>query len=122
LRDVPGSSPVAVSDGPGAIASLAVFCLSDLPWLAATLREPLPAETARIEFAFAGETVSGEARREDSAGGALVLELAEGSLARMLAGRDTSARVSLDGAGQGELSLRGSTRAIRGALEGCLDL
>ncbi len=68
------------------------------------------------------QTVSSAARREDSAGGALIVELADRPLAGLLSGRDRSADVSIDGAEQGVLSLRGSTRAIRGALESCMAL
>jgi hypothetical protein len=119
LREVPGATPVAVSDGPGAFAAIAVFCLSGQPFLAATLREPPPGETAQIEFAFSGASVSSTATREDQAGGALVIDLADRPLAGLLAGRDSEARVALDGADQGVLSLRGSTRAIRSALASC---
>ena len=38
---------------------------------------------------------------------------------RRLAGRDTEVAVSVDGAAQGILSLAGSTKALRGALEDC---
>ncbi len=122
LREVPGSTPVAVSDAPGAVASVAVFCLAGQPWLAASLREPSAAETAEVTFAFAASSVSSTARREAQAGGALVIELADRPLAGLLSGRDGSARIALDGTEQGVLSLKGSTRAIRGALATCMPL
>lgn len=119
LREVPGATPVAVADGPGALASVAAFCLAGKPWFAATPREPVAAETVELRFAFAAETVAAPARRESEAGGALVVDLATTALAGLLAGRDSSVRVAVDGAEQGVLSLKGSTRAIRGALESC---
>jgi hypothetical protein len=122
LREVAGGARVAVSDGPGGIATVALFCLGGQPWLAAQTKAPAPAETAQLEFAFADRTVSSAARREDGAGGALVVELAGSSLAQMLAGKDSETEVTLDGSAQGTLSLKGSTRAIRRALEDCLPL
>ena len=119
---MPGGTPVAVSDGPGAVATVAVFCLGGQPWLAARMREAPAAETSEIGFAFAAQTVSSAARREDSAGGALIVELADRPLAGLLSGRTARRRSSVDGAEQGVLSLRGSTRAIRGALESCMAL
>jgi len=119
LREAPGGSPVAVSDGPGGLASIAVFCLGGQPFLAAVPREPAEGAEVELGFAFSRESVSAAARREESAGGALVVDLAGSPLAGLLSGRDTSARVSLAGAEQGTLSLRGSTRAIRAALSGC---
>lgn len=119
LRTAPGGTPVAVSGGPGAFASVAVFCLAGQPWLAATLRGTGVGDTAQIGFAFSEASPVFPARREAGAGGALVIELADRPLADLLAGRDSWVQVSLDGAAQGALSLRGSTRAVRGALETC---
>ena len=92
LRAVPDGTPVAVTDGPGAVATMAVFCLGGQPWLAARLGETPAAETAELAFAFSGQTVSSAARREDSAGGALIVELADRPLAGLLSGRDSSVR------------------------------
>ncbi len=124
VRDVPGATPVAISDGPGAFASVAVFCLAGQPLLAAPLvAAPLVdgglGETAEIAFAFSGERVAYAARREAGAGGALVIDLADRPLAGLLAGRDSSVRLALDGVAQGTLSLRGSSKAIRDALARC---
>lgn len=122
LRAVPGGSPVAVSQGAGAVATLAVFCLSGEPFLAATWAgQPAPG-TARLGFGFAGGEVTLPARREDGAGGALVIALRGEALASRLSGRDRATDLSVDGAAQGRLSLKGSTRAIRGALEACMPL
>lgn len=120
LRQTPDGAQVAVSDGPGAIGTLAAFCLSGQPWLAVRLAEPDAAgETAQLEFGFSGRDVSTVARREEGAGGALIVELAGSPLPGLLSGRDSSAQIALDGAAQGTLSLRGSTRTIRAALETC---
>lgn len=119
LRAVPDGSPVAVAGGPGAIETLAVFCLGGQPWLAATPRETPAPETARLEFGFTGRSVAAEARREEGAGGALIVALADSALPGLLSGRDTRAQVALDGVDQGVLSLRGSTRSIRAALSSC---
>lgn len=119
LRAAPDGSPVAVSQGAGSVASLAVFCLSGEPFLAATwATQPAP-ETARLGFGFAGGDVTLPARREEGAGGALVIPLRGEALAGRLSGRDAVTEFSVDGAAQGRLSLKGSTRAIRGALDGC---
>ena len=81
--------------------------------------EPPAPEELRIDFGFAQGTIGGPARREASAGGAYVVGLAGQPLAGLLAGRDARAAVSVDGAAQGNLSLSGSSRAIRGALASC---
>jgi hypothetical protein len=119
LRDVPGSTPVAVADGPGAIDAVAAFCLSSAPFLAVVFREAPAAETAAIEFAFTERNLEIPARREAGAGGAYVIDLADRPLAGLLSGRDVTVELAVDGAAQGALSLKGSTRAIRAALESC---
>ena len=45
--------------------------------------------------------------------------LSEGNLAQRLGGRDTEVAVAVDGRAEGTLSLAGSTKALRGALEAC---
>lgn len=119
LRRVPGASPMALGGGVGGIASLAAFCLSGQPFLAATFNERPAADSVTLDFAFSQGTVRATAGFEATAGGTFVVPLADGALADRLAGRDSRVPVSVDGAGQGVLSLAGSTRAIRGALEEC---
>jgi hypothetical protein len=119
LRAVPEGDPVAVSDGPGAVAQVAVFCLGGSPWLALTL-EPRPSgDAVTVGFAFDAETLEVEALWEDGAGGAYVVELANRPLAGLLAGRDRVVDLTVSGRAEGALSLFGSTRAIRRALEPC---
>jgi hypothetical protein len=62
LRAVPDGDPVAVSDGPGRLERVAVFCLSGQPWLALTLSPRPRAETAAVGFAFSDAKVEAEAR------------------------------------------------------------
>ncbi|MBP7242910.1 hypothetical protein [Amaricoccus sp.] len=119
VRQMADGSQVAVAAAPGAFSTIAVFCLSGQPWLAASLDEPIAAETAQVEFTASGATISSPARREAGAGGALVIELAERPLLDLLLERSRT-DVRLDGVAQGTLSLRGSTRAIRAALAPCL--
>jgi hypothetical protein len=119
LRAVPDGDPVAVSAGPGRIETVAAFCLGGEPWLALTLSPPPEAEAVPAGFEFSARTLEVEARREEGAGGAYVVELAGGELAALLAGRDNSVAVTIDGAPQGVLSLEGSSRATRGALAPC---
>jgi hypothetical protein len=122
LRAVPDGDPVAVAAGPGLAEQLAVFCLGGQPWLAVTLAGGPGPETLGFDFTFSAASAGGEARREEGAGGAYVLDLSDGALARLLAGRDSEANLAIEGTEQGVLSLRGSTRAIRGALAPCLAL
>ena len=119
LRAVPDASPAALSDGPGVVRNFLVFCLSGEPFLAIVFKEARIDEEVRVDFSFASETAGGAARREPTAGGAYVIGLRDRPLAGLLAGRDTSAGVAIDGADQGRLSLSGSSKAIRGALETC---
>lgn len=121
LRDVPDSGPVAVVGGPGAIDSLSAFCLGGQPWLAVVFREQPEYRTSVFEFTFSSQTYGVEAAREDGAGGAYVLALRDGALARLLSGRDTEAALRVDAVDQGILTLRGSTVSIRGALADCFD-
>ncbi len=119
LRAASGGERVALADGPGRVADIAAFCLAGAPWLTLDL-EPAPeAERVRVDFGFSGGRVEADALREAGAGGAYVIELAEGPLAGLLAGGDAQATLGIDGTQQGFLSLAGSSRAIRAALEDC---
>ncbi len=119
LRQVPGSSPVALGAGVGNISSLAAFCLSGQPFLAVTFHDRPKADKIRLGFGFSGGDLAAKAGYEETAGGAYVVALAESDLADRLGGRDSEVKVSVDGAGQGVLSLAGSTKALRGALADC---
>jgi hypothetical protein len=119
LRRVPGASPMALGGGVGDIASLAAFCLSGQPFLAVSFNERPPADSVTLGFGFSQGEVEADAGFEATAGGTFVVPLAEGPLADRLAGRDSEVPLSVDGADQGILSLSGSTRAIRGALQEC---
>lgn len=119
LRRVPGSSPVALGMGTGSIATLAGFCLSDQPFLAVTFHDRPAADTVRLGFAFSEGPVEADASFEETAGGAFVVALGDGPLARRLGGRDSAVAVSVDGAAEGTLSLAGSTKSLRGALAEC---
>ncbi len=119
LRRVPGSSPVALGMGTGEIATFAGFCLSEQPFLAVTFHARPPAERVRLGFAFSQGPAEVEASYEETAGGAYVVALSEGNLAQRLGGRDTEVAVTVDGRAEGTLSLAGSTKALRGALEAC---
>lgn len=119
LRTVPGSSPVAVGPGVGGIASLAAFCLSGHPFLAATVPGRPAAEALALRFGFAGGALAVKAGYEETAGGAYVVDLRETALAARLAGREHTVPVAIDGTAAGVLSLAGSTRALKGALAAC---
>lgn len=119
LRAAPEGGKAAVSQGAGPVASLALFCLGGEPFLAATWRAQPGPEAARLDFGFSGGPVSVSARREEGAGGALVASLRGQPLAARLAGKDVETALSVDGKSQGKVSLKGSTRAIRGALASC---
>jgi hypothetical protein len=119
LRRIPGSSPVALGAGVGDIASLAAFCLSGEPFLAVSFHQRPEGDSTTLGFDFSDGRVEAPAGYEATAGGAFVAALADSPLAARLAGRDSDVAVSVDGAAAGTLSLAGSTRAIRGALEAC---
>jgi hypothetical protein len=119
LRQVPGASPVALGAGVGDISSLAAFCLGGQPFLAVSFRERPKGDAIRLGFDFSAGGVEAKAGYEETAGGAYVVALAETDLANRLGGKDSEVDVSVDGAGQGTLSLSGSTRALRGALADC---
>jgi hypothetical protein len=120
LRNVPGSSPVALGGGTGDMAFLAAFCLGAQPFLAVTFHERPKADAVDLGFAFSEGSVTARALYEEGAGGAFVIPLAEGALRERLGGRDAGVALTVDGAAQGELSLSGSSRSLRGALDSCL--
>jgi hypothetical protein len=120
LREAPGSSPVALGGGPGQVVSVAAFCLGGRPWLALDLFPAPEGASVRADFGFSQERVEADALREEGAGGAYVIELAEGPLAGLLAGRDSVVALGIDGTQQGPLSLAGSSRTIPAALADCL--
>jgi len=119
LRRVPGSSPVALGAGVGNVVSLAAFCLSGEPFLAVSFRERPQPDRATLGFDFSDGAVEADADHEETAGGAFVVALSDGPLAARLAGRAREVALTVDGVAEGTLSLDGSTRAIRGALEPC---
>lgn len=119
LRNVPGSSPVALGGGTGGIAFLAAFCLSGKPFLALTFHERPKADDVTIEFVFSQGPLAAKASYEEGAGGAFVVPLDEGDLATRLGGRDSTVAVKVDGTPEGTLSLSGSSRSLRGALGSC---
>jgi hypothetical protein len=121
LRRVPGASPAALGAGPGNVASLGAFCLSGTPFLALRFHAPPVNAQVTARFGFSDGAQEVVALREDSAGGAFVIDLEASTLAARLAGRDSAIALGIDGEDQGTLSLGGSTQALRGALEECYD-
>lgn len=119
LRAAENSPPVAVVDGPGAVRSVALFCLSGEPFFALFPKDPAKAETARLDLMFGKTGFHGEPRREETAGGAYVLALRDTPLADLMTGDSAYADLALDGVDQGLLSLAGSSALIRRALESC---
>lgn len=119
LRRVPGGDPVALAAGPGEIATLAAFCLEGRPFLAVTFHDKPSADPVPLRFGFSAGPVEVAAGYEETAGGAYVAALDGSPLTARLAGRDTSVALQSQGADQGALSLKGSTRALRGALAAC---
>ncbi|WP_424929545.1 hypothetical protein [Amaricoccus tamworthensis] len=119
LRAVPGASPVALAFGPGNIYNVAAFCLADAPFIALRFREPPTDETLSVQFSFGGTFLTAEALHEETAGGAYIIDLTANDLAEGLAGSSTSTTISVDDTDQGTMSLEGSTRTIRTALETC---
>ncbi|MFT3975304.1 MAG: hypothetical protein QM699_18260 [Amaricoccus sp.] len=119
LRNVPGSSPVALGGGTGGIAFLAAFCLGGKPFLAVTFHERPKADAVSLGFAFSQGAETVKASFEEGAGGAFVVPLADGDLSARLGGRDRDVAVTVDGATEGKLSLSGSSRSLRGALAAC---
>jgi hypothetical protein len=119
LRDVPGSTPVALGGGMGEIAWFAGFCLQSQPFLTLMFDPPRATETVTLRFAFGDGPVEAPAVREPTAGGAHVIALAGTPLAARLAGRDSRVDVTLDASSMGTLSLAGSSRALRAALGAC---
>ncbi len=119
LREVPGSSPLALGGGAGEIAWLAGFCLADQPFLAIRLDPPREAAVATFGFAFSQGPLQVDGLFEPGADGAHVVTLAGSPLPARLAGRDSEVAVTVNGAPSGVLSLSGSTRSLRAALAGC---
>jgi hypothetical protein len=119
LRRVPGASPVALGMGVGNIATLAAFCLEGQPFLALTFHQRPEGDNVALDFAFSQGPVEVTAGYEETAGGAFVVALEGEELAARLGGRDTEVAVGVDGRAEGTLSLAGSTKALRGALEDC---
>ena len=105
--------------GVGNIASLAAFCLSGEPFLAVTFHERPEAEGAALGFAFSDGAVRRPpaTRRPRAAPSSSRWRTARSPRGwRAATARSRSASTAPP---EGTLSLAGSTRAIRGALEGC---
>lgn len=84
-----------------------------------TFHDKPSADPVPLRFGFSAGPVEVAAGYEETAGGAYVAALDGSPLTARLAGRDTSVALQSQGADQGALSLKGSTRALRGALAAC---
>lgn len=111
-----------VAPGPGAVRSLAAFCMGQSPVLTLMLDRKHDAPAVLVQFAFDDWTFEETATLEGQGIGAYTMPLGRDGLAGRLAGRDSSVRLGLDRAHQGVLSLEGSTKALREALSPCLKL
>jgi hypothetical protein len=121
LRRPEGSPAVAVVGGPGSLRSMAAFCLDGQPWLALLFQEAPAADRLALQFTFASHgPIGGPALREATSGGAYMVTLEGSPLAGWLAGRDDRVDLRVDGQPVGAVSLAGSSKALRGALDGCL--
>ena len=105
--------------GVGNIASLAVFCLAEQPFLAVTFHHRPETESVELDFGFSQGPVTAAAGFEETAGGAFVVSLDEGPLAARLAGRDAEVTLRVGSEDEGVLSLKGSSRTIRSAIGAC---
>ena len=90
------------------------------PWLALMLTPPPASDDIRVDFAFSGGRVGGPAQRQPTTGGAFVIGLQGNPLPGLLAGRDSRVGLAVDGVELGQISLAGSTRALKDALGPCL--
>jgi hypothetical protein len=121
LRRPEGSPAVAVVGGPGGLRSMAAFCLDGQPWLALLFHEAQAADRLALQFTFAAHgPIGGPAQREATSGGAYMVTLQGSPLAAWLAGRDDRVELRVEGEPVGTVSLAGSGKALRGALEACL--
>lgn len=119
LRSPGNAPPVAVIGGVGSLRSLAAFCLEGQPWLA-LLFDPQPAADAiRVDFTFSSGSQWGPAQRGSATGGAYMIGLSGHTLARQLAGSDRHVTLAMDGIALGDVSLAGSSKALRAALGAC---
>ena len=118
---MPGASPVALGAGTGDIASLAAFCLEGQPFLALTFHDRPAAESVALDFAFSQGRLRPPPGSRAPPAAPTWCRWPTAALAARLAGRDSEVAVSVDGRPEGILSLAGSTRALRGALEECHD-
>lgn len=119
LREVAGNPAVAVAEGPGAVQSLALLCHENRPVAALVLRARPPWSEVTVSFAAGRRRVDLPIRQTANGGNAWYAELRNSALPRFLAAEAGPARVSINGGVQGNLSLRGSTAAVRRALQGC---
>ena len=118
----PGSSPVALGAGhrQHRLARRPSASPGSPSWRVTFHERPAADERRRSASPSAEGALEAAAGFEQTAGGAYVVALADSPLAGRLGGRDTRGRASrVDGGPQGELSLAGSTKALRGALEDC---
>jgi hypothetical protein len=119
LRDG-GGIQVAIIGGTGSLRSLAAFCVGNQPWLAMMLT-PAPApDNILVDFTFSSGTIGGPAQRQPTTGGAFVIGLENNPLPALLAGKDDQVGIAVDGVDSGQVSLSGSTAALRAALGPCL--
>lgn len=115
-----GSATVATVDGPGAIRSLSLFCHAGAPWLAVVFNVAPPFEDVDISFASPSQRIRAPIAKRAGGGETWYADLRQLGLVRLLAGADSSLTVAINDRWQGDMSLRGSTSAVRSALHGCM--
>lgn len=115
-----GAAPVATADGPGAIRSVSVFCHGGAPWLEVVFKVAPPFDDVNISFASPRQRIRAPIARRAGGGDAWYADLRQSGLVQLLAGADSALTVAINDRWQGDISLRGSTSAVRSALHGCM--
>jgi hypothetical protein len=117
IRHGADGRPIAVVAGPGVVRAVTVLCHQGVPVMALALRARPPA--GPVSLGLAGRSERASLALQPGGGEAWYADLRGSPAPRLLAGGDASLALTINGGQQGRLPLRGSTRAVREALESC---
>lgn len=120
----PGNPPVAVAEAAGSprISSVSAVCFGGQPMLAMVLNRPVTAQSLRVGWNFSGRVLDLQMRPGNSDGTMWQATVAGSPLPGMLMRSPGTVMMRIDGVHEGEISLQGSSAALRTALSPCMSL
>ncbi|HVT31183.1 MAG TPA: hypothetical protein VHE32_00940 [Rhodanobacteraceae bacterium] len=119
LRPMPGRTGMAAVRGPGVVAGLTLFCDRGSAFLTMMVKAAPPPGPVTLGFAASGDRVELPLRQGNPARTLWLADVAQSRLPKLLATREGSAQLRINGGLQGDVPLANAGPSLRGALSGC---